>query len=418
MILIICQVYPPDPASVGQHLRDVAVSLVSQGHKVMVVTADRGYDDNSIRYARREVCDGVRILRIPFSSFGKKSMILRITAHVFFVLQVFFVGVFISPLEGILITTVPPIGPLAALAIAAIKRVPIVYWVMDINPDQAIALGAVRQGSLVVRLMNSLNRTILNNSHSVVTLDRFMAERLKEKADITDKLSVFPPWPLDDYLESVPHDKNPFRVQHGLSNKFVVMYSGNHGPNHPVYTVLQAAFRLRTRDDIVFLFVGGGLGKQEVEEAIRNKAGNIRSLPYQPLNNLKYSLSAADVHIIIMGNEVVGIVHPCKAYGAMAVARPIILVGPEKCHISELMKAQNIGSRVDHKDAEGLARVIKEFADKRPSELSAIGGNARELVKKGLSKEFLCSIFTDIVEAAVQRQKPKTIIMDVARKQF
>lgn len=51
---IVTQVYPPDPAAVGQHLADVADELARRGHRVTVITADRGYDDPSQRYRHFE----------------------------------------------------------------------------------------------------------------------------------------------------------------------------------------------------------------------------------------------------------------------------------------------------------------------------------------------------------------------------
>ena len=72
-LLILSQVYPPDPTSVGQHIADVAVAMVKRGYRVVVITSARGYDDPSIKYPRRETVDGVEIRRLALSSFGKKS---------------------------------------------------------------------------------------------------------------------------------------------------------------------------------------------------------------------------------------------------------------------------------------------------------------------------------------------------------
>jgi hypothetical protein len=43
--VFLSQVYVPDPAAVGQHLADVAEELARAGQRVIVLTADRGYDD-------------------------------------------------------------------------------------------------------------------------------------------------------------------------------------------------------------------------------------------------------------------------------------------------------------------------------------------------------------------------------------
>src|SRR5262249_10288388 len=136
---------------------------------------------------------------------------------------------------------------------------------------------------------------------------------------------------------------------HGLEGKFVAMYSGNLSIAHPLETVLQAAEQLRHRDDVVFLFVGGGLGRREVEEfAAWHPNANIRLLPYQPREKLRESLSAADVHLVSMGNAMVGIVHPCKIYGAMACGRPVLLIGPRASHAGELIERHHCGWRIDH----------------------------------------------------------------------
>lgn len=188
---------------------------------------------------------------------------------------------------------------------------------------------------------------MLARARAVIVLDRFMADRILAKSDVRDRLTVLPPWPNEDHV--VPG--NPLRREHGLEGKFVVMYSGNHGPSNPLTTVLNAAVQLRDDPRFAFVFVGGGIGKSEVDAV----AGpTILSLPYQPLESLRYSLSAADVHLMTIGDGVVGIVHPCKVYGAMTGVRPILLVGPEQSHVGDLLAREQIGWMCDILE-EGLA---------------------------------------------------------------
>ena len=67
------------------------------------------------------------------------------------------------------------------------------------------------------------------------------------------------------------------------------------------------------------------------------------SLPYQPIAELKYSLTAADVHVVSLGEGMVGIIHPCKVYGAMTAGRPILFLGPRPSHVSDLLEAARPG---------------------------------------------------------------------------
>ena len=72
-LLFLTQVFPPDPASVGQHMADAAREMASRGYRVVVLTARRGYEDPSARYPARERLDGVEVVRVPLASFGKAS---------------------------------------------------------------------------------------------------------------------------------------------------------------------------------------------------------------------------------------------------------------------------------------------------------------------------------------------------------
>ena len=76
-LLVLSQVYMPDPTSVGQHIADAAVEMAKRGWRVVVFTADRGYENPSDKYKRYQIIDGVEVRRLPLTSFGKHSMALR-----------------------------------------------------------------------------------------------------------------------------------------------------------------------------------------------------------------------------------------------------------------------------------------------------------------------------------------------------
>lgn len=401
-LLVLSQVYPPDPASVGQHMADAASAMAGRGWSVVTCTANRGYDDPSMKYPRREVRDGVQVHRFPLSSFGKDSIPRRLVAGTIFMVQCIAHGLFVRRLSCILVSTSPPMCSVAAMVIGAIRRAPIKYWVMDLNPDQMIELNRIGERSLPARLFNWLNRRILGRADDVIVLDRFMADRLNRKRDVTSKQTLLPPWPHEDHLDVVAHADNPFRREHGLDGKFVIMYSGNHGFSTPVGTVLEAALRLEDREDLVFMFIGGGVGKKDVDDTIeQHRPTNIRSLPYQPLSQIKYSLSAADVHLVSVGDSVVGVVHPCKVYGAMTVARPILLLGPDPCHVSDIVEAYDIGWHIRHGDVDGAVERINDIVATPPQKLAEMGTRAREIITTRFSKTQLCGRFCDVLERGV-----------------
>src|SRR6185503_16601274 len=192
------QVYVPDPASVGQHMHDAAAEMARRGYRVRVLASARGYDNPRDKYPLRETRDGVQIERLPLSSFGKKSIPVRLLGAAVFLSQALVRGLFTPSLACVLVSTSPPMCSLIAVLIGRLRRVPVKYWLMDLNPDQVVALGRAKETSLSVRAFRLLNRMIWGTASDIVALDRFMAERVLKRMDVRDKLHVMPPWPLED----------------------------------------------------------------------------------------------------------------------------------------------------------------------------------------------------------------------------
>jgi hypothetical protein len=162
-----------------------------------------------------------------------------------------------------------------------------------------------------------------------------------------------------------------FRRRHGLADKFVVMYSGNHSPCHSLGTILSAARRASHNDEIVFCFVGGGSEHGRVKEfASDNGLTNIICLPYQPVGDLSASLSAADLHVIVMGDAFVGIVHPCKIYNILQLGVPVLHIGPGQSHVADLLtECPEVRSYTHaHGDVDGVLNAIFDASRARNGE--------------------------------------------------
>jgi glycosyltransferase involved in cell wall biosynthesis len=427
--LIITQVFSPDPAAVGQYFDEAAQAIAGTGAKVTVLTANRGYDNPDEQFAAKEDRDGIRIRRLPFSSFGKASIPLRIFAQLSFLIQCILRGLFTPKLTDLLVSTSPPMAAITAVIIGFFRpKLKVHYWVMDINPDQAVILGAFSPKHPLVLALDWLNRRMLKRADNVIALDRFMAERMEAKltrpeAELRRPITIIPPWPMDDYLETVPHSENQFRKAQGWENKFVVMYSGNHSLVHPLDTILDAAETLKDDSRFVFAFIGGGKGKEIVdarvaqlnvercslneESAATNNqqptTNNLISLPYQPLDQIRFSLSAADLHIVSLGNDMSGIVHPCKIYGALSIGRPVLTLGPKESYLSDMIESRElrseigetarIGWSIEHGDVDAAVAALTAAAGQTQQKRAAIGQRAEEVARKRFSGEQLVNQF-------------------------
>lgn len=356
-ILLLNQCFYPDVVSTAQHLTDLATSLSSRGHEVTVIASDRGYDDPSTRFKRREHWNGIDIIRIPAVSFGKSSMWRRVLNFGSFVLLCSLRLLVLGRFDVVVALTSPPLISFLAALFVKLKGGSFCFWVMDLNPDEAIAAGWLKLNSAMTRILQWMLNYSLKVASRTVVLDRFMKERVVAKGVDATRVAIVPPWSHDDHVVYSAAGRERFREQHGFGDRFVVMYSGNHSPCHPLDTLLDAARVLRQKAEIVFCFVGGGSEQAKVRDA---GLSNVKCLPYQPLNELSNSLSAADLHVVVMGDEFVGIVHPCKVYNILSVGAPVLYVGPEPSHVTDIASQHGQFFMCRHGDVDAVVKAIAE----------------------------------------------------------
>ena len=338
-VLLLNQCFYPDHVASSQYLTDLAKGLVRAGHQVSVVASSRGYSDPSVRYPVRENWQGIDIRRIWVPGLGKGSKWRRAVDFGMFWLNAVRILALLRRHDVTVCLTSPPLISSLGALYAVLKGGASVPWIMDLNPDEAIAAGWLKPNGWPVRLMDAFQKWSFRSAATIIALDSFMAARIEAKGVPRKKIRVVPPWSHDDVVTYDPAGRAEFRAAHGLEGKFVVMYSGNHSPCHPLDPLLHAAERLQGDDQLRFLFVGGGSEFAKVQEFAKSRSlGNIVTLPYQPVESLSKSLSAADLHVVVMGEPFVGMIHPCKIYNILRLGLPFLGIGPDQCHLGDISR--------------------------------------------------------------------------------
>ncbi len=399
-ILLINQAFYPDVVATSQQLADLATLLKSRDHQVTVIAGDHGYEDLHLRFARREVYRGVCIHRVSSTRFGKTSKWRRAVDFFSFYIGLCLKLLWMPGQDVVVGLTSPPLVAVAGNLFCLLKGGRFVYWVMDMNPEEAVAAGWLRENSLVCRLLRGVSRWSYRRSRRIVALDRYMKNKIVVSYGIDErKIAVLSPWAHDEHVHPIPPEDNTFRKEQGLDGKFVVMYSGNHSPCHPLTTLLEAARVMKGDPQTLFYFMGGGSLVREVRDfKERYSLENIVQLGYQPLERLSESLSAADLHAVVMGNPFAGILHPCKIYGILAAGKPFVLIGLRECPIGDLIAESGLGERVDHGDVPGLVAVIKKVKSLSPQERENIQKHSVSLKNERYSQKTLSRRLGELIE--------------------
>jgi colanic acid biosynthesis glycosyl transferase WcaI len=397
-ILFVNQYYWPDHASTAQHLTDLAEFLAAQGFECHVLTSQGRYKPGEPKPPSNEIHQGVHIHRVHATSLGRRGTWSRMTDYLSFYSGALGKALRLPRFDMVVTLTTPPIIGLVGAILKRLRGSRHIYWSMDLHPDASMALGRMSPRSRFGSLMHALSDSVYRQSDRVVVLGPYMADRLALKQVAAERIVTIPVWSRRDEIYPLPHERNPLRKSLGLEGSFVAMYSGNLGLAHSFDEFLEAARALRERRDIVFLFVGDGPRKAEVQAA-RDSEGlsNIRLLDPLPRQVLHASLSMADVHLISMRAEMNGIVVPGKLYGAMAAGRPVVFVGPDHCESADTIKSAGCGLTFPTGDSNALVTALELLASD-PSLCRQMGERARSAFLAHYERKLCCTQWHELIE--------------------
>ncbi len=137
--------------------------------------------------------------------------------------------------------------------------------------------------------------------------------------------------------------------------------------------------------------------KNEIDNLVASGASNIVSLPYQPLALLRSTLESADVQVVVVGEDTVGIVHPCKIYSALYVGRPILLISPYECPAAEIVRALNAGWQIKQGDVTATKDTILKIYGLSADERQRFGEQGAAGVRQHYSRERLLGLLTSFI---------------------
>jgi glycosyltransferase involved in cell wall biosynthesis len=397
-ICLLNQFYAPDTAATAQLLTDLGEHLARRGHEVHVVCSRRTYDGTDVVLKRRERLAGVRVHRVRATGFGRRNLVGRLADYASFYLGAAATCLTLPRMEVCIALTTPPFVGLIGAAMKSLRGTRLVLWTMDLYPDIAIAMGAVRAKTPLARWLARTARALYRRSDAIVALGESMADRIRNAGACARNVHVVENWVPQDAVFPKPVRESAFRHELGLDDAFVVMYSGNLGVAHEFDTLLEAARALAPRAQ--FVFVGGGKRRTEVERRAAELAlTNVHFADYRPLDALSDSLAAADVLVATMRPDAGGMVVPSKVYGMLAAGRPSVFVGDEQSETSRLLLDHDVGWVVPPGRGERLAELLAGLAADAAGRRAA-GHRARALYDARFGRERSCNRITHIIESS------------------
>jgi glycosyltransferase involved in cell wall biosynthesis len=376
----VTELYWPEQGTAAHLLTQTAEGLAAD-FDVHVLCGQPDYFESGRQAPAREQHNGTRIFRVRGTRFGSRNILARLVDALSFTLVIFFFALrHFRKGDRILAATNPPPLPLVIGLAAKIRGCRSTLLVHDVYPEVLSAAGALRRNSLPYRILDF----VFGRSYAMY--DRFVVLGECMKHVVQTKLgkqvrpiAVIPNW-ADCDIVPIDRAANGFCVEHGLTDKFIVQFSGNFGRTHDIELLLQAAEILADFPDIIFLLVGAG-AKTKLIDGKEEEAGNVLFLPRQPRERLGEMLAASDATVISFIDGMLGLSVPSRMYNVMAAGVPIIASAHQESELVREIKAAESGWALQHANAEELAQLLRTLASAEGrGEGRRRGANAREAV--------------------------------------
>ena len=134
---------------------------------------------------------------------------------------------------------------------------------------------------------------------------------------------------------------------------------------HEFDNVIDAAEILRD-DGVVFLFIGGGVHHQRIEQAAAARSlDNLLCHPYVPETELHAVLATADVGLIALADDAAGVMSPSKLHAYLAASLPVIYAGPAGGNVAAAIERFACGVRVNGRDGAAMAECVRRIKTER-----------------------------------------------------
>lgn len=349
-------------------------------------------DFNQVTGSRVAAERGVAVVHVPeYSANGSR----RVLGWLLYACRSLRMGLRQRDVDVVYGSSPHLLSPLAAWAIAFVKRKPFVMEVRDLWPQVLLDMGSLTASSPIYRALALLERFLYSRAAAIVAMASGTTKALVARG-IDPARIVYIPNGADpaDFAPSAPRDT--LRERYGFT-RFTAVYTGAHGPANGLDLLLDAAAELQSQGkDIDVVLVGGGVEKAGLQaRAAAEKLGNVRFFDPIPKSEIPDLLAAADLGLHVLADVELfrSAVSPNKLFDYMAASLPVLTNCGGVVHALVDESGCGIGTLPT-----GLAAGLVAMRDKPTPELQADGAAGRSWIEENQSRTAMATRLGELLD--------------------
>ena len=402
-ILFLSHYFPPEVNAPAVRTFEHCREWVRAGHEVHVVTCVPNHPQGKVYdgYRRRlamqhETMEGIHAHRVWTYVAANKGFLKRTLGYISYMLSAPLAALKIPRPDVIVATSPQFFCACAGFLTSKLVRRPWVFEVRDLWPDSIVAVGALRNRS-IIKLLEAVELALYHDADRIVAVTDATRANLVARGVPAAKVDVVPNGISLESWDGA--DARSARLELGLDSRFVVSYVGTHGMAHNLETLLEAAEILRDEPAVHFLTVGDGAELDKLRRRRRERRlDNVTMVGQVPHETAKAYLRACDVSVILLRKaDLFRTVLPSKIFEAMAVRKPIILGVDGEAR--RLVEQEQAGVCIEPENPQQLADAILRLKSDRGL-CHRLGRNGRRALQERFDRKVLAERMLKIVSAA------------------
>jgi glycosyltransferase involved in cell wall biosynthesis len=403
-LLVVTQYFWPENFRVN----DLVAELVRRGHEVTVLTGHPNYPAGEFFpefVASPEKFDSyssAQVVRIPHSARGKGGIRLMLN-YFTFAASATVLGTWKlrgRHFDAIFCYEPSPITVgIPAVALRALKKAPLGFWVLDLWPETLQAIGVVKSDS-ILKLVGRLVSFIYRRCDLILAQSRSFIPQIRKYAGPNSRVEYFPSWAeaVFDMDGVVPAPEVP-----AGPDKFTVMFAGNVGDAQDFPAILAAAEELKHDDRIRWVIVGDGRMSDWLAQEVENRGLSERFLLMgrHPVNRMaSFFKHASALLVSLKDQQIFSMTIPGKLQSYLAAGIPLLcMLNGEGADVVEQAGA---GLTCGAGDSHGLVSAVLRLAAMTSEERQVMGSNGLALSEAQFDRDHLITQLESMYAGMIQ----------------